>query len=92
MRARNFLTANKVYELKGGDRSNDLHVLEGVHPDWGPCITSVWVPTDEERQKIADGHNIELTTLGRRTPPLMMTITNVQLVLPEPDEEPNGTG
>jgi hypothetical protein len=45
------------------------------------------VPTDEEREKIAAGANIELTTWGTGTPPLAMRITDTPLGRPPTADE-----
>lgn len=69
--------SNKVYRLQGGNEDNDLWVsereVEGV-----PIIVSVWEPTSEERQAIADGENIELAVWGGQ-PPVVLGTTPVEL-------------
>jgi hypothetical protein len=88
VRAQNFLTATGKYTLPPDNKpENDLWVREGEHEQYGYCISSVWVPTDEERERIAAGENIELTTLGHGTPPLMMNVTGVPLI--DSDNVPN---
>jgi hypothetical protein len=42
-------------------------------------LSSTWVPTDEERERIANGENIELLVWGSGHPPVAMEITDVPL-------------
>lgn len=39
-------------------------------------ITSVWVPSDEERAQIAAGDNIKLTIVGNVMPPVMLGMSD----------------
>jgi hypothetical protein len=71
-----------VFRLPGGTEDNDLwaHV---DHDDGGnPVLCSVWEPSDEERQAIADGANIELVIWGQAQPPVSLATTTVQLGKP----------
>ncbi len=64
----------------GGTEDNDLHCR--VDPPYKAnnegdfvyvderTVRSVWVPSDEERQQIASGANIELVVWTNRTPPV----------------------
>lgn len=77
-----------VFCLPGGSQENDLPVERATTPTGDPVIRSTWVPTDEEREAIANGENIELTVFGRSTPPVAMRITDVELIeqdRPEPE-------
>lgn len=69
--------SNKVYRLQGGNEDNDLWVTEAVD-EGTPIIVSVWEPTPEERQAIADGENIELAVWGGQ-PPVALGTTPVEL-------------
>lgn len=74
MRARRFVSANRVFGLAGGNEDNDLW----VHQD-DDTIQSVWEPTPEERGRIARGANVLLTVWGQGTPPVAITTTDVAL-------------
>jgi hypothetical protein len=43
------------------------------------CIGSTWVPTDEEREAIAAGANIELLVVGTGHPPVQLRLSEYQL-------------
>lgn len=75
MKPRRFPMANKVFRLPGGNEDNDLWVEQGGHPEYGAFVRSVWEFTPKERQRIANGQNISLTTLGHGTPPIIMLVT-----------------
>lgn len=79
---RRFHSANKVWRLEGGTEDNDLWALNHEVNDQVmgvmPAVTSVFVPTDEQRQQIADGANIALTVIGGQ-PPVMMRLTDEPL-------------
>lgn len=79
MRARRFRGADQVIRLEGGTEDNDLWARVDRLSDGTPMITSVWVPTDEERLAIAAGANIELIVLAVRTPPIAMAVTDIPL-------------
>ena len=69
MRARRTEFTENVYRLAGGTEDNDLWV-NITHDDHTgtKIITSVWVPTDEERLAIAAGENIRLHCWGSQVP------------------------
>jgi hypothetical protein len=74
---RRFHAANKCWELLGGNEDNYLWAYN--HEEFGvPAVTSLFVPTDEQRKLIAEGHNIALTVLGHQ-PPVMINISNEPL-------------
>lgn len=79
MKARRTHTSNTVYRLPGGTEDNDLWVTVYGPDEGGPALGSVWVPTDDERQAIADGANIELVTFGTGTPPVALRIDNTPI-------------
>lgn len=76
---RRFASANKVWRLPGGTEDNDLWALNHEVDDEVlgvvPAVTSVFVPTDEQREQIAAGVNIALTVLGVQ-PPVMVRLTD----------------
>ena len=75
---RRFKSANKVWRLVGGNEDNDLWALNEEDPHYGVTVTSVFVPTERQRQQIADGANIALTVLGAQ-PPVMVRLTDEPL-------------
>lgn len=82
---RRFHSANKVWRLEGGTEDNDLWALNHEVNDQvmgiTPAVTSVFVPTDEQRQQIAEGANIALTVIGMQ-PPVMLRLTDEPLGKP----------
>lgn len=76
---RRFHSANKVWELPGGNEDNSLwalnHEVDDTVSGVVPAVTSVFVPTDEQRVQIASGVNIALTVLGGQ-PPVMLRLTD----------------
>ena len=83
MKPRRFHGANKVFSLPGGNEDNDLWVRQMTVLDETigeqPCIVSVYVPTDAERQRIADGANVEVTIVGIEQPPIIVATTFLPL-------------
>lgn len=82
---RRFQSANKVWELAGGNEDNWLWALNHEVNDQVmgvmPAVTSVFVPTDDQREQIAEGANIALTVIGGQ-PPVMMRLTDEPLGKP----------
>jgi hypothetical protein len=82
LRPRRFHSANKVWRLEGGNEDNDLWALNHEVDDevMGvvPAVTSVFVPTDDQRWEIFKGANIALTVLGAQ-PPVMLRLTDEPL-------------
>lgn len=79
MKARRTVHSNKVFTLPGGTEDNDLWAYVGTDDNDNMVISSVWVPTDEERERIARGWNVRLNVWGRTTPPVMVDITDEPL-------------
>lgn len=83
MRARRFPKANQIFQLVGGNEDNDLWVEVGVTDDENlgevASLRSVWVFTDEERERVFTGANISLTILGKQQPPVMMQVTTEEI-------------
>lgn len=86
MRPRRTATSTKVFHLEGGTEDNDLWVTEYAPENGGPCLGSTWVPTDEERQAIAEGVNIELLVFGTGTPPVAVRLSEYVLGRPSVQE------
>jgi hypothetical protein len=85
MKARRTHLSNQVFRLPGGNEDNDLWVYLDVHEDGTPLIRSTWVPTDEERARIAAGENVELIVWGHGHPPVAMGVVNYPLGAPSRD-------
>lgn len=83
MKPRRTPRSNHVYRLEGGTEDNDLWVeLARVRDDVlgeTTAICSVWELSDEERQAIADGANVELEIIGGLQPPVSLTVTDQEL-------------
>lgn len=74
-----FEGATQKFTLDGGTSENDLwtEVCEdatGGPLDGAQVVASVWQPTDEERDLIAAGANIELRIWGGQ-PPVALLVT-----------------
>lgn len=76
MRPRRSPVSNKVFRLPGGNEDNDLWVEETEDTSGQPVICSLWVPSDEEREQIAGGGNVELLVWGTGTPPVAVSVTD----------------
>lgn len=79
MRPRRTPSTKTVFRLDGGNEDNDLWVERGQGDDGYPFLRSVWEPSDEERQAIAFGANIELVVWGQGTPPVALSTTTEPL-------------
>jgi hypothetical protein len=79
LRPRRFFSANKVWRLEGGNEDNDLwamnHTVDDAVCGEAPAVTSVFVPSDSQREEIAGGANIALTVIGGQ-PPVMLRLTD----------------
>lgn len=64
--------SNKVWRLEGGNEDNDLWAFHDRAEDGTLLVRSTWVPTDEQRARIAAGENIELIVWGPQPPVAMM--------------------
>lgn len=78
MKPRRTHLSNSVFALAGGTEDNDLWTQVDAAAQ---TVSSVWVPTDEERRAIAAGQNIELTIYGGQ-PPVSMRIVDTPLGKP----------
>jgi hypothetical protein len=81
LKARRTHLSNQVFQLPGGNEDNDLWVYLDEQ-DGSPLIRSTWVPTDEERARIAAGENIELIVWGEGHPPVAMGVVDYPLGAP----------
>lgn len=82
MKPRRTHLSNQVFRLPGGTEDNDLWVYLDQHTDGSPLIRSCWVPTDEEREAIVAGANIELIVWGAGHPPVAMGVVRYPLGAP----------
>jgi hypothetical protein len=87
VRPRRTYESVRAIGLEGGNEDNDLWVSLKRDDNDYPIISSVWEPTDEERQQIAEGANIELLVWAIQTPPVAIDVTHVPLGKLPPDEE-----
>jgi hypothetical protein len=87
VKPRRTVYSNQVFRLPGGTEDNDLWVQLDHHVDGSPLIRSTWVPTDEEREAIARGSNIELTVWGSGHPPVAMGVVSYPLGAPPREED-----
>lgn len=79
MKARRTHNSNQVLGLRGGTEDNDLWIRSEGHSCGHVTMTSVWEPTPEEREAIANGENVELIVWGKGHPPVMVRTTDVPL-------------
>lgn len=79
MKPRRTYTSVQVFRLQGGDEDNDLWVTRYAPAEGGPALGSTWVPTDKERQAIADGANVELLVFGDGQPPVALRLSHYPL-------------
>lgn len=80
MRPRRTPSCNVVYELAGGNEDNSLWVNKTTMEETGePVIASTWVPSEEERQQIAEGANVQLIVWGEAQPPVAVATTDEEL-------------
>lgn len=77
--------SNDVYRLRGGNEDNDLWVRKGVTEDKHPIICSTWVPTEDQRRRIAAGENLELIIWGTQQPPVSVRLDDTPLGKPPPE-------
>lgn len=87
MKPRRTYESQRVLRLPGGNEDNDLWVSLKRDEDDHAIISSVWEPTPEERQRIAEGANIELCVWAIKTPPVLLDVTDVPLGRKPDDEE-----
>jgi hypothetical protein len=83
VKPRRTVYSNAVFSLPGGNEDNDLWLMRDEHTDGSPLLRSCWVPTDEERKKIAEGANIELIVWGGGRPPVSMGVVSYPLGAPK---------
>lgn len=79
MKPRRTPDSNVVFHLPGGNEDNDLWAEATLDTSGRRVICSVWQFTDEERQAVAEGANIELVVWGSGVPPLAVHITDTPL-------------
>jgi hypothetical protein len=80
MRAGKTENTNTRVDLPPKRRDEDALWVYGLEDDNGnTVIASVWVPTHEERERIAAGENIRLLIWGRRIAPVAMDLTDEKL-------------
>ena len=77
---------DSVLRLPGGTEKNDLWYYNQVIEDdvlgKASAICSVWVPTLEERERIANGENVRLIVWSKTHPPVSMDLTDERITGP----------
>jgi hypothetical protein len=79
MNPRRTPSSNQVFRLPGGTEDNDLWVRRDHHEDGSPLIRSTWELSDQEREEITAGANVELIVWGAGTPPVALRTTDEPL-------------
>lgn len=79
MRPRRTHRSNRVFRLPGGTEDNDLWVEDVHYEDGEHILSSTFVPTDDQRIRIAEGENIELLIWGTAQPPVALALTDVPI-------------
>jgi hypothetical protein len=79
MKPRRTVSSTGVLALPGGNEDSDLWYESCQSSSGAHIFETVWVPTVEERQAIADGANVALLVWGRQHPPVSMAVTHVEL-------------
>jgi hypothetical protein len=82
MRARRTENTTRVFRLPGGTEDNDLWVYDIDDDEGNNIIASVWVPTEHEREAIANGWNVRLLSWGTSIPPYALDITDEKIGKP----------
>jgi hypothetical protein len=76
-----------VFRLEGGTEDNDLWAYYAPDEEGLAVMATVWVPTQEERERIFTGENVRLLLWARQPYPMAMDITDEPLgKRPEEDE------
>lgn len=78
MKPRRTHNTNRVATLPGGTEDNDLWFYIGRDTRDNNLICTVWEPSDEERERIANGENIRLDVWvsPQSIPPIRMAVTD----------------
>jgi hypothetical protein len=82
MKPRRTVFSNMVFRLVGGNEDSDLWTRRDVDGDGDPVLCSTWVPTDDERSQIAQGHNIEVIIWGESHPAMAVRTDDAALGRP----------
>lgn len=67
----NFRQANLVLKAPPGEEENVVDLPVFLNRDEG-TVSSLWMPTDEEREIIAKGGGVMVTIWGHTHPPVMV--------------------
>ena len=82
LKPRRTYLSNRVFVLPGGNEDNDLWARIVTDEDECPVICSTFVPSDEQRERIAAGENVELMIWGAAQPPIAMRLDDTPLGKP----------
>jgi hypothetical protein len=80
VKPRRTVRSTTVFRLAGGTEDNDLWVEPRVDESERPVLSSTWEPSPQERVAIAGGQNVELLVWGAGTPPVAVSVTDVEIV------------
>lgn len=70
---------DKVFKLEGGTEENDLHVETGVS-EYGPKLTSTWLPDEEDLAMLNAGGGVELVVWGTGHPPVSLAVAEKEWI------------
>lgn len=73
-------TCHRMPGAEPDDHSQDLWAYNLPDTKGNNVICSVWQPTPEERERIANGENIMLQVWALQTPPVSIDLTNEPVV------------
>jgi hypothetical protein len=73
------INTSVTFLLPGGTAENNLPAYAMEDEEGNIVICSVWVPTDDERKKIANGWNPRLILWGDQQPPVAIDLTDEKL-------------
>lgn len=76
MKPRRTHNSTDVLRLPGGTEDNDLWITAVLDTDSDLTLQSVWEPTPEERQAIADGDNVLLIVWANGHPPVAVGVAD----------------
>lgn len=81
MKPRRTVNTNRLATLPGGNEDNFLPFYVARDTMDNRIVCTVWEPSDQERQRIANGENIRLDmwVSPKSIPPLAMEVTDEPL-------------
>lgn len=76
MKPINTINTNITFKLPGGTEENDLPAYRIKDTEGDEVLCSVWEPTPEERERIANGENLRLIMWAQRPLPVSIDVTD----------------